>query len=70
MPYSKMADAFINLSKQERIEKAVAACAQETNKLSAFKAGKIFNVAPSMIIQRLKEQTKNQKGIPMSQNSS
>ena len=48
-----MADAFANLSKQERIKKVVNACAQENNKLSTFKAGKIFNIAPSTISQRL-----------------
>lgn len=61
MPYSEMADAFANLSKRERIEKAVAACAQESNKLSAFKAGKVFNVAPSTITRRLNKQTKPKK---------
>jgi D-alanyl-D-alanine carboxypeptidase len=52
-----MADVFANLSKEERIEKAIAACTQET-RLSARKAGKIYNIAPSTITRRLNEQTK------------
>lgn len=57
-----MADEFANLSKQERIEKAVAACIQD-GKLSANKAAKIYNVAPSTITRRLNEQTKSKKLI-------
>ncbi len=62
-----MADAFANLSKQERIEKAVAACAQENNKLSTFKTGKIFNIAPSTISRRLNKQTKPKKHVDEAQ---
>jgi hypothetical protein len=43
-----MADVFANLSKQERIKKAVAACIQDS-KLSANKAAKIYNIIPSII---------------------
>ncbi len=63
MPYQVMADVFANLSKAERIEKAVAACAQEENKLSAYKASKIYNIASSTITRRLKEQTKPKRRI-------
>ena len=52
-----MADSFANLNKQERIEKAVTECIQDSN-LSANKAAKIYNIAPSTITRRLKEQTK------------
>ena len=55
--YSIMAEIFANLSKPERIEKAVAACTQDSE-LSATKAAKIYNIAPSTIIRRLNKQTK------------
>ncbi len=48
-----MADAFADLSKQERLEKAVHACQQDT-KLTAQKAAKIYNLVPSTITRRLK----------------
>ena len=46
--YSIMADAFANLKKSERIEKAVCAC-QEDSKLTTRKAAKIYNIAVSTI---------------------
>lgn len=58
-----MAEAFANLSKQLRIEKAVAACTQEENKISATKAAKIYKIAPSTIIWRINKQTKSKRLI-------
>jgi helix-turn-helix, Psq domain len=58
--YPIMAETFANLSKQERIEKAVAGCIQDS-KLSATKAAKIYNIAPSTITRRLNEQTNPKK---------
>jgi transposase len=43
-----MADAYANLTKVERVEKAVCAC-EEDKGLSARKAAKIFNIAHSTI---------------------
>jgi hypothetical protein len=43
-----MADYFANLSKPERIEKAVYACTKY-NRLIVRKAVKIYNVIPSTI---------------------
>ncbi len=61
--YWIMAEAFANLSKQLRIEKAVAACTQEENKISATKAAKIYKIAPSTIIWRINKQTKSKRLI-------
>jgi pyruvate/2-oxoglutarate dehydrogenase complex dihydrolipoamide acyltransferase (E2) component len=55
-----MADAFANLSKPERIEKAAAACAAD-HRLTARKAGKIYQVAHTTITRRLKQLTKSKK---------
>jgi helix-turn-helix, Psq domain len=44
-----MADAFANLPKAERLEKAVQACQQDC-RLTARKAGKIYNVVHSTIL--------------------
>lgn len=61
-----MAEIFANLSKQERIEKAVAACTQDSN-LSANKAAKIYNIAPSTITRRINKQIRPKKLISESQ---
>ena len=55
-----MADAFANLSKQERIEKAVCACQRDT-KMTARRAAKIYNCAPSTISRRLQGVTKSKR---------
>jgi helix-turn-helix, Psq domain len=57
---SIMADAFADLPKPERIEKAVAACALDP-RLSARKAAKIYRVAHTTITRRLKQLTKSKK---------
>ena len=57
-----MADAFANLPKAERIEKAVHAC-QQDSRLTARKAGKIYNVIHSTISRRLRELHKPRKLI-------
>jgi hypothetical protein len=46
-----MADMFANLSKAERIEKAVQACAED-DRLTIRKAAKIYNVAHTTISRR------------------
>jgi len=61
-----MADAFADLSKHKRIEKAVAACTQERNPLSATKAAKIYRIAPSTITRRINEQSKSKKAVNQS----
>jgi helix-turn-helix, Psq domain len=48
------ADMFANLSKAERIEKAVKACAQD-DQLTVRKATKIYKVAYTMISRRLQK---------------
>jgi hypothetical protein len=53
-----MADYFTNLSKPERIEKAVCACA-ENNRLTVRKAVKIYNVTLFTITRRLKKNIKS-----------
>jgi helix-turn-helix, Psq domain len=60
--YQIMADAFTNLPKAERIEKAVRAC-QQDSRLTARRAGKIYNVVHSIISRRLRELTKPKKLI-------
>jgi predicted HTH transcriptional regulator len=57
---SIMADAFANLPKAERIEKAVRAC-QQNSRLTARKAAKIYNVVNTTISRRLREITKPAK---------
>jgi DNA-directed RNA polymerase specialized sigma subunit len=51
-----MADVFSNLSKVERIEKAVKACAKD-DQLTFKKAAKIYKVAHTTISRRLKKAT-------------
>ncbi len=53
-----MANVFANLSEEERIEKAVKACAEDRS-LSARRAAKIYNIAPSTITRRLNHETKS-----------
>jgi hypothetical protein len=48
IPSQNMADAFTNLSKAERIEKAVKACVKDDG-LTIQKAAKIYKVAHTMI---------------------
>ncbi len=48
-----MVDAFANLTREERIEKAVHTY-QHNSKTTVRKAAKIYNVAPSTIIRRFK----------------
>jgi hypothetical protein len=55
-----MADAFADLSKTERIEKAAAAYATD-HRLTARKAGKIYYVAYITITRQLKQLTKSKK---------
>jgi predicted HTH transcriptional regulator len=55
-----MADVFANLPKAERLEKAVQACQQDC-RLTARKAGKIYNVVHSTISRRLRELHKPKK---------
>jgi helix-turn-helix, Psq domain len=55
-----MADVFANLSKPERIKKAAAACTADY-RLTARKAGKIYQVAYTTITRRLKQLTKLKK---------
>ncbi len=55
-----MADAFANLSKQERIENAVRACQQDT-KITARRAAKIYNCAHTTITRRLRGATKSKR---------
>jgi helix-turn-helix, Psq domain len=50
--YQELADIFANLSKAERIEKAVKACAQD-DQLTGRKAAKIYKVAYTTISRRL-----------------
>lgn len=57
-----MADAFANLSKQERIEKAVTVCTQDPH-LSANRAAKIYKVSSSTITQRLNHEIKPKRLI-------
>jgi helix-turn-helix, Psq domain len=51
-----MADIFAHLSKAERIEKAVKACAED-DELTIRKAAKIYKVAHTTITQRLQKTT-------------
>jgi helix-turn-helix, Psq domain len=51
-----MADLFANLSRAERIEKAVKACAED-DRLIIRHAAKIYNVAHTMITRRLQKST-------------
>jgi hypothetical protein len=55
-----MADAFANLSKSERIEKAAAACTAD-HRLTARQAEKIYQVTYTTITRRLKQLTKSKK---------
>jgi helix-turn-helix, Psq domain len=64
--YPSMADAFANLPKVERIEKAVCAC-QQDSRLTARKAGKIYNGVHSTISRRLKEPHKSRAVIAETQ---
>ena len=64
--YPIMADAFANLAKADRIEKAVNACRQDS-RLTARKAAKIFNIHHSTIGQRLKELVEPRKLINQAQ---
>ena len=61
-----MADAFADLSKYERIEKAVVTCTQEQNPLSVTKAVKIYRIVPSTITRRINEQSKSKKAVNQS----
>ena len=61
-----MADAFADLNKYERIEKAVATCTQERNPLSTIKAVKIYRIVPSTITRRINEQSKSKKVVNQS----
>jgi Tc5 transposase DNA-binding domain/helix-turn-helix, Psq domain len=60
-----MAEEFANLSKQERVEKAVAECLRDSS-LSARKAGQIYNIACTTITRRLYEQSRPKKLIDQS----
>jgi helix-turn-helix, Psq domain len=51
-----MADIFANLSRAERIERAVKACAED-DQLAIRKAAKIYKVAHTTISRRLKKTT-------------
>jgi helix-turn-helix, Psq domain/Tc5 transposase DNA-binding domain len=53
-----MADIFGNLSKVERIEKAVQACAED-DQLTIRKAAKIYNVSHTTISRRLTKNTQS-----------
>jgi predicted HTH transcriptional regulator len=55
-----MADAFADLSKTERIEKAAVAYAAD-HRLTARKARKIYYIAYTTITRRLKQLTKSKK---------
>ena len=55
-----MTDAFANLTKEERIEKTVNAC-QQDSKITANRAAKIYNVVPSIITRRLRGLIKNRR---------
>jgi DDE superfamily endonuclease/helix-turn-helix, Psq domain len=55
-----MADVFADLSKSERIEKAVEACSKD-DRLTARKASKIYKCAHTTISRRLKEISKPKK---------
>jgi helix-turn-helix, Psq domain len=61
-----MADAFANLTKAQRIEKAVAACAADS-KLSARRASIIYNVAHTTISRRLTQAVMTKKASDESQ---
>jgi hypothetical protein len=61
-----MADAFADLPKAERIEKAVAACAAD-HRLTARKAEKIYRVSHTTILRRLKNLTQPKKVAHRSQ---
>ena len=51
-----MADAFANLSRAKRIEKAVKACAKD-DRLTIRKAAKIYKVAYTTMSRRLQKTT-------------
>jgi helix-turn-helix, Psq domain/Tc5 transposase DNA-binding domain len=53
-----MADFFANLSKVERIEKAVKACAED-DQLTIRKAAKIYNISHTTISRRLQKTTQS-----------
>jgi predicted HTH transcriptional regulator len=55
-----MADVFANLTKEQCIEKAVKACAED-HRLTARKAGKIYQIVHTTITRRLKDLTKFRK---------
>jgi helix-turn-helix, Psq domain len=61
-----MADAFADLTKTERVEKAVRACQQDL-RLTARKAAKIYNFTHSTIQRRLNNVTKPRKLISKAQ---
>lgn len=52
-----MADPFANLTKAERIEKAVQAC-REHSRITARKAAKIFGISHTIISRRMDGLTK------------
>jgi transposase len=63
---SKMADAFADLPKDERVKRAVRECSKEDG-LSARKAAKIYQIAPSTITRRLNKQTDSRRAVAQSQ---
>jgi helix-turn-helix, Psq domain len=64
--YEVMADSFANLTKAERIEKAVEACAKDRT-LSARRASKIYQVAHTTITRRLAQAVMPEKVFHRSQ---
>jgi Tc5 transposase DNA-binding domain/helix-turn-helix, Psq domain len=63
--YQVMAEEFANLSKRERVEKAVAKCLRDSS-LSARKAAQIYNIAHTTITRRSHEQSRPKKLIDQS----
>jgi endonuclease III len=60
-----MAERIADLSKQERIEKAVAKCLRDRG-FSARKAAQIYKIAPFIITRQLNEQARPKKFINQS----
>jgi DNA invertase Pin-like site-specific DNA recombinase len=63
--YQVMAEKFADLSKQERIEKAVAECLRDSS-LSARKAAQIYKISHTTITRRIHELSRPKKLIDQS----
>jgi transposase len=64
--YWKVVDGFADLLKDERVKRAVLECSQEDG-LSARKAAKIYQIAPSTINRQLNEQIDSRRAVSQSQ---